>query len=158
MAGTQPHRTRVGRLCNVAHLALVIYLSLPCFFYPGLPLPRFPAHLLTFLSSLKGIVQRDFLPLIFCWNGLFASSLLGNWCFWNLTSIPGNIHDFYIDSPLSFVAESQYSPYCFMWRVVTPCVEYNEELHMNEICAEILGFHLIQRADTPGLFTMDSRY
>jgi hypothetical protein len=44
---------------------------------------------------------------------------------------------------------SWYSLYCLIQRVVTFCIVYSGELQMYELCAECLGWNLIQRFTTP---------
>jgi hypothetical protein len=65
---------------------------------------------------------------------------------------------FLIDSPLSFIAERRYSPYCLLWRVATPRSVYSGELHMYELCAKNLGYHLVGRVKLSVWFTTESRY
>ncbi len=72
--------------------------------------------------------------------------------FSNLASKSRRYSQFFVDSQLSYIAESWYSPYCSIWIFVTPRVVYGWELQMYELCAETLGCRLIWRVKTPIFF------
>jgi hypothetical protein len=69
--------------------------------------------------TLKGTVQRDFLPPIFSQMDFSQAPYSVFKDFSNLASNSRRYSRFLIDSPLLFIAESQYSPYCLVRRVAT---------------------------------------
>ncbi len=74
---------------------------------------------LTMTYVIKGTVQRDFLSPIF---SLMESSQAPHSVFKDFSNLASNsvrYFRFLIDSPQYFIAESPYSPYCLLWRVVT---------------------------------------
>ncbi len=86
---------------------------------------------------------------IFCPRWAFLNPLTRYLkAFQNLISILKTYSQFLIDSPLQFEAESRYFSYCLKWRVATPCHIPSGELHIYELCAEILGCHFIQKVNT----------
>ncbi len=70
-------------------------------------------------NRLKGTVQRDFLPPIFSQMDFSQAPYSVFKDFSNLASNSRRYSRFLIDSPLLFIAESQYSPYCLERRVAT---------------------------------------
>ncbi len=70
--------------------------------------------------------------------------------FSNLASNSRRYSRFLIDSPLLLIAESQYSPYCFIRRVVTLRFIIAESHYLLELSASAtLACRLIRRVDTP---------
>ncbi len=74
----------------------------------------FPKHFL-----LKGTVQRDFYLRFFSQMDFSQAPYSVFKDFSNLASNSRRYSQFFIDSPLLFIAESQYSPYCLIRRVAT---------------------------------------
>ncbi len=70
-------------------------------------------------ACIIGTVQRDFLPPIFSQMDSSHDSYLVFKDFSNLASNSMSYLRFLIDSPLLFIAESLYSPYCLLQRVAT---------------------------------------
>jgi hypothetical protein len=70
-------------------------------------------------ALLKGTVQRDFLPPIFSQMDCSQAPYSVFKDFSNLASNSRRYSRFLIDSPLLFIAESQYSAYCLVRRVAT---------------------------------------
>jgi hypothetical protein len=68
---------------------------------------------------LKGTVQRDFLPPFFSQIDFSQAPYSVFKDFSNLASNSKRYSRFLIDSPLLFIAESRYSPYCLIRRVAT---------------------------------------
>jgi hypothetical protein len=81
--------------------------------------PAWLAGLAFTVRLLKGTVQRDFLSPIF---SLIESSQAPYSVFKDFSNLASNsvgYSRFLIDSPQYFIAESPYSPYCLLRRVVT---------------------------------------
>jgi hypothetical protein len=72
--------------------------------------------------------------------------------------IRGGIHNFLL-TQLSFIKESRYSPYCFIWRIATPRIIYSRDKKCMNLCRNLgLSFNtenrdylycLIRRVTTP---------
>ncbi len=81
---------------------------------------RLPVYTVAYLrAQLKGTVQRDFLPPIFSQMDCSQAPYSVFKDFSNLASNLRRYLRFFIDSPLLFLAQSQYSPYCLVRRVAT---------------------------------------
>jgi hypothetical protein len=72
--------------------------------------------------NLKGTVQWDCLLPIFSLMDSSQAPYSVFRDFSNLASSQWDIHDFFIDSPLSFISESRHSSYCLLRRIVTFCI------------------------------------
>jgi hypothetical protein len=88
-----------------------------------------------FLYIFKGH-SNEILCLLFFRKGLFPTLLLG---MWKRSNSKRYSEFFFLNSPLSFIDENQYSPYCLIRRVATLHIVYSEELQMCKLCAGILG-------------------
>ncbi len=97
---------------------------------------------------VKGTVQRDFLPPIFSQMDFSQTPYSVFKDFSNLASNSRRYSRFFIDSPLLFIAESQYSPYCLMHRVATLRFIKAGNHYLLELSALTLACRLIRRVDT----------
>ncbi len=69
--------------------------------------------------------------------------------FSNLASNSVRYSQFLIDSPQYFIAESPYSPYCLIRRVVTLRIILAGSHHLLTLSAHTLACRLIRRVNTP---------
>jgi hypothetical protein len=83
----------------------------------------------------KGTVQRDFLSPIFSLMESSQAPYSVFKDFLNLASNSVRYSRFLIDSPQSFIAESPYSPYCLLRRVVTLRIIFAGSHHLLELSA-----------------------
>jgi hypothetical protein len=101
------------------------------------------------LGVFKGTVQRDFLSPIF---SLMESSQAPYSVFKNFSNLALNsvrYSRFLIDSPQYFIAESPYSPYCLLRRVVTLRIILAGSHHLLALSVQTLTCCLIRRVNTP---------
>jgi hypothetical protein len=101
------------------------------------------------LQNIKGTVQRDFLPLFFSQMDFSQAPYSVFKDFPNLASNSKRYSRFLIDSPLLFIAESQYSAYCLIRRVATLRFIITGSHYSLELSASTLACRLIRRVDTP---------
>ncbi len=93
--------------------------------------------------------SNEIFRLWFFRNGLFPSLILN---ILRLFEFVFEFEEIFAIFDLRFAiiyAESPYSLYCLIWRVVTALIVYSRELKMNELCTEALGSRLIRRVETP---------
>jgi hypothetical protein len=99
--------------------------------------------------TLNGTVQQDFLPSIFSQMDSSQAPYSVFKDFSNLALNSRRYSRFFIDSPLLFIAESQYSPYCLIRRVATLRFIIAGSHYWLELSALTLAYRLIRRVDTP---------
>ncbi len=98
--------------------------------------------------NLEGTVQRDFLSPIF---SLMESSQVPFSVFNDFSNLASNLvrySRFLIDSRQYFIAESPYSLYCLLWRVVTLRIILAGSHHLLALSALTLACCLLRRVVT----------
>jgi hypothetical protein len=118
-----------------------------CYSIPAI-LAAFVLYFLSIPLSFKGTVQRDFLPPIFSQMDFSQAPYSVFKDFSNLASNSRRYSRFLIDSPLLFIAESWYSPYCLVRRVATLRFIIAGSHYLLELSAWTLAYRLIRRVDT----------
>ncbi len=103
----------------------------------------------TWSFKLKGTVQWDFLSPIFSLMESFQAPYSVFKGFSNLASNSVRYSRFFIDSPQYFIAESPYSPYCLLQRVVTLRIILAGSHPLLELSTYTLTCRLIWRVNTP---------
>jgi hypothetical protein len=101
------------------------------------------------VTLFKGTVQLDFLSPIFSLMESSQAPLSVFNDFSNLASNSVRYSGFLIDSPQYFIAESPYSPYCLLRRIVTLRIILAGSHHLLALSAQTLACCLIRRVNTP---------